>query len=132
MITKCATLWQMTHNKGTFCNNTKQLDWFVSDVSRRIIGFSTRQMPLVDEELLTFLEHLSSKPFLCSVFSFLCRAFVDVCLSLSFCHFEIWLLITHVVSSTFLKDPGEFWHHQLVTSEDVNAHFLFLFTLRIN
>jgi len=80
-----------------------------------ITGFvtrSTRRVPLVEQALLTLLEHLSSPPVFNGVRvtrSFvLCLCFVDRCLS--FCTFFFWplcclfffnlrILIIHLVSS---------------------------------
>ena len=79
--------------------------------SRLVTGFVTRltrRVPLVEPELLTLLEHLSSPPVFNEVrvtrSLVLCICFVDRCFSFFWplcClfFFDIWILITPVVSS---------------------------------
>ena len=72
--------------------NETSRSWLITGLVTRL----TRRMSLVEQELLTRPEHLSSPPVFCRVFVtqslVLCVCFVDRCLSFcpfSFCHYVV-------------------------------------------
>jgi hypothetical protein len=84
----------VTHANGNVCMSLSQLKSFPHLCL--ITGFLirvTKQVPLVEQELLTFPEHRSSSQVLCSViFSFLCVVLCRHNMSWSFWPFVLFLL----------------------------------------
>ena len=96
------------HGYVPFVENTSRSfshSWFITGFITRL----TRRVPLVEQELLTLPEYLSSPPVLTGVrvtrFIVLCVCFVNRCLSFwPLCclfFFDLRILITPLVSSNF-------------------------------
>jgi len=109
--------------------------------SRLITGFVTRLtpwVPLVEQELLTLLGHLSSPPVVSGVrvtrSLVLCVCFVDRCLS--FCTFsfgqcfvfDIWILVTPLVSfnSSYWKEQKQAYFFLFSKVSTITSVFILL------